>query len=298
MKNEIGFIGLGNMGKPMATRLLEAGYQLIVFDNREEAISALVDCGAKSAQSAESLASQTDTILMSLPKPEVVKNVALGGNGVISGNKIKTLVDLSTTGPHVAQELAKILSENGINFVDSPVSGGVAGAKRGTLAVMLSCPRQQVSKLQEMLQIIGSVFYVGEQPGLGQTMKLTNNLLSAAALAITSEAIVMGVKAGLDPKIMLDVINAGSGQNTATKDKFPKAVLTRSFDRGFANSLMHKDVELYLAEAEALKVPTDIAGAVQQLWQKACLEIGPDADFTTIVQCVEKRAGVEIRIKG
>ena len=298
MKNVIGFIGLGNMGNPMATRLLAAGYQLIVFDNRERAISTMVDRGAKSAQSPESVASQTDTILMSLPKPEVVKNVALGENGIISGSKIKTLVDLSTTGPHVAQELATILSENEINFVDSPVSGGVAGAKNGTLAVMLSCPRQQVSKLQEMLQIIGSGFYVGEQPGLGQTMKLANNLLSAAALAITSEAIVMGVKAGLDPKIMLDVINAGSGKNTATQDKFPNAVLTRSFDRGFVNSLMHKDVELYLAVAEALKVPTDVAGAVHQLWQTACLEIGPDADFTTKVQCVEKRAGVEIRIKG
>ena len=122
------------------------------------------------------MASQTDTILMSLPTPEVVKNVALGTNGIIAGSKIKTLVDLSTTGPHVAQELAKKLSENEINFVDSPVSGGVAGAKNGTLAVMLSCPKHQVSELQEMLQIIGSVFYVGEQPGLGQTMKLANNL--------------------------------------------------------------------------------------------------------------------------
>jgi len=297
MKNSIGFIGLGNMGNPMATRLLAAGYQLIVFDNQEKAISALVDCGAKSAQSAKSVASQTDTILMSLPTPEVVKNVALGENGIISGSKIETLVDLSTTGPHVAQELAMKLSKKGINFVDSPVSGGVAGAKKGTLAVMVSCTKHQISELREVLQIIGNVFHVGEQPGLGQTMKLANNLLSAAALAITSEAIVMGVKAGLDPKIMLDVINAGSGQNTATQDKFPNAVLPRSFNRGFANSLMHKDVELYLAEAEALKVPTDIAGAVHQLWQTACLEIGPDADFTTIVQCVENRAGIEIRTK-
>ena len=110
MKNAIGFIGLGNMGNPMAARLLAAGYQLIVFDNREKAVSTMVDRGAKSAQSPESVASQTDTILMSLPTPEVVKNVALGANGIIAGSKIKPLVDLSTTGPHVAQELAKILS--------------------------------------------------------------------------------------------------------------------------------------------------------------------------------------------
>ena len=126
-------------------------------------------------------------------------------------------------------------------------------------------------------------------------MKLANNLLSASALAITSEAMVMGVKAGLDPQIMLEVINAGRGMNTATPDNFPKAVLTRSFDRGFTNSLMQKDVELFLEEAQSLKVPTSVASAVQKLWQIACSEIGPDADFTTIVQCVENRAGVEVK---
>ena len=295
MKEPIGFIGLGNMGKPMATHLLNAGYPLTVFDTREEAVSALVDCGAKAAISAEATASEAETVIMSLPTPEIVKDVALGPNGIILGSKVKTLVDLSTTGPRAAQNLSARLAIKGINFVDSPVSGGISGAEKGTLAVMLSCPDQQITWLRNLLGNIGNVFHVGTEPGLGQSMKLANNLLSAAALAITSEAMVMGVKAGLDPNIMLEVINAGSGKNTATQDKFPKAVLTRSFDRGFTNSLMHKDVELFLEEAQSLKVPTSVASAVQKLWQTACSEIGPGADFTTIVQCVENRAGVEVK---
>ena len=295
MKKPIGFIGLGNMGKPMATHLLNAGYPLTVFDTRKEAISALVDCGAKPAISAEATASEAETVIMSLPTPETVNEVSLGANGIILGSRVKTLVDLSTIGPRNAQNLSVKLAIEGIQFVDSPVSGGVSGAENGTLAIMLSCPDQEILWLRELLGNIGTVFHVGTKPGLGQSMKLANNLLSATALAITSEAMVMGVKAGLEPNVMLEVINAGSGKNTATLDKFPKAVLTRSFDRGFTNSLMHKDVELFLEQAQSLKVPTSVASAVQKLWQTACSEIGPGADFTTIVQCVENQAGVEVK---
>ena len=295
MKDSIGFIGLGNMGEHMACRLLNADYKLRVFDIREEAIATLVNRGAIAATSPAAVASEVQTVILSLPTPEIVKEVALGSNGVIAGTKVKTLVDLSTIGPQTAQEISIGLAAEGIDLVDSPVSGGVAGAQSGTLAVMVSCPDQQFSELRKMLSSIGNVFHVGTAPGHGQIMKLANNLLSAAALAISSEAMVMGVKAGLDPHIMLEVINAGSGRNTATHDKFPNAILPRSCDRGFANGLMHKDVELYLKEAEALEVPTEVACAVEQLWQTACSEIGPEADFTTIVQCVENRAGVEVK---
>jgi 3-hydroxyisobutyrate dehydrogenase-like beta-hydroxyacid dehydrogenase len=129
-------------------------------------------------------------------------------------------------------------------------------------------------------------------------MKLANNLLSATAMAITSEAMVMGVKAGLDPRVMLDVINAGSGRNSASQDKFPKAILPRTFDFGFTTELMYKDVKLFLQEAEAMGIPMWVASAVGQLWSLANSQIGPQEDFTTIVQCVEKWAGVEVKGAG
>ena len=143
--------------------------------------------------------------------------------------------------------------------------------------------------------MIGKVFFVDERPGAGQTMKLCNNYLSAAAMAATSEAMVLGVKAGLDPRIMLDVINAGSGRNTATEQKFPKMVVPRTFDLGFTNGLMAKDVGLALSEAKALGVPMDVADAVMRALKLACDEIGADKDLTTIVQPIERRAGVEVR---
>ena len=295
MNDPVGFIGLGNMGGPMAGRLLTAGHRLVVFDIRDEAVAALVDQGAIAAASPAAVASEAETVITSLPTPDIAKEVALGPTGLAAGSRIKTAVELSTIGPETAKEIAAGLSVHGVDFVDSPVSGGIAGARKGTLAVMAACSDQRFAELHDLLAVFGKAFHVGAKPGLGQTMKLANNLLGAAALALSSEAMVMGTKAGLDPRIMLDVINAGSGRNSATQDKFPRAVLPRTFDFGFTNGLMQKDVALYLKEAEALGVPTELAAAVAQLWQTACSEIGTQADFTTIVQCVEKRAGVEVK---
>ncbi len=297
MTQALGFIGLGNMGAPMAGRLLDAGYALTVFDTRPESMSAFVRRGARAATSAADVASQVDTVLVSLPTPDIVRRVALEAGGVAAGSKVKTFIDLSTTGPRTAKEVAQGLAAKGITALDAPVSGGVAGAVKGTLAVMVSGPRQLCESLRPVFEVIGKYFYLGGEPGQGQTMKLANNLLSAAALAITSEAMVFGVKAGLDPATMLDVINAGSGRNSATQDKFPKAILPRTFDAGFATGLMYKDVKLFLEEAEAMGIPTLTASAVRQLWQLAATQIGPDQDFTTIVQCVEKWAGVEVKAK-
>jgi hypothetical protein len=293
----LGFIGLGNMGAPMAGRLLDAGYALTVFDTRAEALRPFVAKGAQTASSPAALASAVDTVLVSLPTPDIVKQVVLGPDGLSSGTKLKTFVDLSTTGPRTAEEIAKELAVKGIAALDSPVSGGVGGAQKGTLAVMISGPKERFEALRPALEIIGKVFYLGEKPGLGQMMKLVNNLLSATALAITSEAMVLGVKAGLDPKVMLDVINAGSGRNSASQDKFPKSILPRTFDFGFANGLMYKDVKLCLEEASALGVPMWVASAVRQMWLLACTQMGPEQDFTTIVKCVEQWAGVEVAAK-
>lgn len=294
MDKHLGFIGLGKMGVPMASRLIAAGYRLTVYDIRNEAVDALVAKGATAAASPAALASAVETVLLSLPDPAIVRKVALGADGVIAGTRVKTMLDLSTTGAGAAQEIAAALAARGIAGVDAPVSGGVGGAINGTLAVMVACPKPLFDALEPMLKHIGKVFFIGERPGMGQTMKLANNFLSATAMAATSEAIAFGVKAGIDPATMVDVINAGSGRNTASEAKFPKAILTRSFDFGFTTYLMHKDVKLCIEEAAAAGVSMPVATVVRDQWQRTLDEFGGDSDFTNIAQMVERAAGVVI----
>jgi 3-hydroxyisobutyrate dehydrogenase-like beta-hydroxyacid dehydrogenase len=281
------------MGGPMAERLMAAGHELVVFDAREAAVKPFVERGARASASVAALAREVETLLVCLPTPDVVRKVSQ--EIAAAGGKVKTFVDLSTTGPRVEAEVAAILKEKGIAACDSPVSGGVAGAKKGTLAVMLACPRELREHMEGLLAPLGKVFYLGERPGLGQTMKLANNLLSAAAMAITSEAVVMGVKAGLDARQMIDIINAGSGRNTATDGKFPRSILPRTFDYGFTNGHMYKDVKLCLEVAEELGVPMWVGAAVRQLWAYSSSHMGADADFTTVIKCIEEMAGVEVR---
>jgi len=291
---DIGFIGLGNMGAPMARRLIEAGHRLVVYDTRNDAVAPFVALGAQLASSPADVADRVETVLASLPEPPVVAKVATGEGGVIEGKRVKRFVDLSTTGAQVAAEIAAALAKKNIAQVDSPVSGGVAGAQKGTLAVMVSGPPEHIDAVKNALAVFGKVFVIGHRAGMGQTMKLANNFLSATAMAATSEAVVMGVKAGLDPAVMIDVINAGSGRNTASTDKFPKAILPRSFNLGFATALMLKDVRLALAEAKALDAPHEIMSAVVGAWEAANSEIGGNADFTTVIQPIERRAGVVV----
>jgi 3-hydroxyisobutyrate dehydrogenase-like beta-hydroxyacid dehydrogenase len=288
----LGFIGVGKMGGPMAGRLLDAGHTLTLFDTREAALRPLVQRGARPATSLAELAMEVDTVLVSLPTPDIVRQAA---EAMPAKAKLRTFVDLSTTGPRVARDIAALLAAKGIAALDAPVSGGVAGAEKGTLAVMFSGPQERRAALEPVLKVFGKTFYLGEKPGLGQTMKLANNLLSATAMAISSEAIVMGVKAGLDARTMVDIINVSSGRNTATQDKFPKSILPRSFDFGFTNGLMHKDVKLCVEEAEAMGVPMWVGSAVRQLWAYSASRMGADTDFTTIVRCIEEWAGVEVK---
>jgi 3-hydroxyisobutyrate dehydrogenase-like beta-hydroxyacid dehydrogenase len=279
----------------MATRLLDAGYRLVVFDANTEATRPLAARGAQVARSAAEAGSIATTVFLSLPTPAVVQAVAIGPDGVGSGGAVRTVIDVSTTGPGVAGTIARALAEKGITYVDSPVSGGIAGATKGTLAVMTACPKATYDDVQPILQHFGKTFYTGEKAGLAQTAKLANNLLAAAALVVSSEAIVMGVKAGLDPKVLLDIINAGSGRNSATQDKFPRAVLPRTFDFGFATGLSYKDVRLCVDEAESLGVPMVVGAAVRQMLAVTQAKFGADSDFTSIAKVIEEWAGVEIQ---
>lgn len=295
MVEHLGFVGVGHMGGPMAGRLLDAGHRLTIYDISAAAMAPLLARGATAAGSPREVASAVETVFVSLPTPDIVRAVALGPDGLASGNRIKTYIDLSTTGPRMAAEVAEALAQREIVTVDCPVSGGVGGAKAGTLAVMAACAAAPFARFEPVLKVFGRVFHVGERAGLGQTMKLANNMLSAAAMAISCEAIVMGVKAGLDAATMVEVINSGSGRNTATQDKFPRTILPRSFDYGFATGLMYKDVKLCVEEAAALQVPMQVGQAVHRLWLQANQENGPDSDFTNVIRCVEKPAGVEVK---
>lgn len=290
----IGFVGVGRMGGRMCRRLIEAGYALTVFDTSEEAVRELEKLGAKRADSPAAVASAAEIVLASLPFPPVVQAVALGPKGIIEGSRVKIFVDVSTTGSTYAKRVAEGLAAKGITAVDAPVSGGISGAERGTVAVMVSCDDTTFATVKPVLEVIGKIFHVGKRPGQGQTMKLMNNLLSATAMAITSEAVVMGVKAGLDPKQVIDVINAGSGRNSASQDKFPRCVLPRTFDFGFAVGLLNKDVRLCMEEAEALGVPMVVGSAVRQMLSIATASEGGDADMTEMVKPVEKWAGVQV----
>ncbi|HEY4835166.1 MAG TPA: NAD(P)-dependent oxidoreductase [Bradyrhizobium sp.] len=295
---DIGFIGLGKMGFPMARRLIEAGHQLVVFDQRKEAVDKLLAMGAQGASSPKDVADRTETVLASLPSLQASLEVATGENGVSEGKRVKRFVDLSTVGSHMAARIFDSLAKRNIVQLDSPVSGGVGGAGKGTLAVMVSGPRAEFELIKPALEVIGRVFFIGEKPGSAQTMKLANNLLSATAVVATSEAVVMGVKSGLDPSVMIDVINAGSGQNTASRDKFPRSILPRSFDFGFATGLMVKDVRLCLEEAKALGLSMEVAEAVGRLWEVVIREMGPESDFTSAIKTIEKAAGVAVGGKG
>jgi 3-hydroxyisobutyrate dehydrogenase-like beta-hydroxyacid dehydrogenase len=292
---EIGFIGAGTMGFHMVRRLIEAGHKLVVHDTRREAIDRVTKLGAKAASSARDVADRVETVMASLPSVDASIDVATGKGGVIEGKKVRRFVDLSTIGARAAKRIAETLAAKSIVMIDSPVSGGPAGAEKGTLAVMASGPSKEIEAVLPALSVFGKVFVVGDRPGLGQTMKLANNMLSATAMAASSEAIVMGVKAGLDPAVMIDVINASSGMNTATRDKFPKAILPRTFNYGFTNGLMFKDVQLCLDEAADLGATMSVGQMVRRLFQFALEREGANADFTTVVKYVEHQAGVEIR---
>lgn len=294
----LGFVGLGKIGAPMAARLLAEGHDMVVFDTNPAVVERLEAAGARAAPSARAVADAASVVFASLPTPDVVRMVAIGDDGIVGGSAVKTFVDLSTTGPKVALQVFAGLAAKGIAAVDCPVSGGLAGARDGKLTLMVSCAEAVFAELNGILSALGKPVFVGERPGSAQVMKLANNLLAATALAITAEALVFGVKSGLDPAVMCEVFNISSGRNTATLDKFPRAVLTGTFDFGFSTGLAYKDVRLCLDEAEAAGVPTPVGSAVRQVLSITQSEFGPDSDWTSMIRPFERWAGVEARAGG
>jgi 3-hydroxyisobutyrate dehydrogenase-like beta-hydroxyacid dehydrogenase len=262
----------------------------VVHDLYPPAVGALVAKGAQAAGSARAIGERCDIIFLSLPTPGIVREAV---TEVISGGSPRIVCDLSTSGPALAQELHDLLTPRGIASFDAPVSGGIRGAEQGTLAIMAGGPEALWGELEPLLQRLGKPFYMGETPGAGQVMKLANNLLSLAAIATTAEAMTLGIKAGLDPARMIEVLNAGTGANSATRDKWPRAVLPRRFDFGFSAQLSLKDTRLALDEAQAMGVPLPTGERLAALLERVLATYGDDADFTEMAKVVEADAGLD-----
>jgi 3-hydroxyisobutyrate dehydrogenase-like beta-hydroxyacid dehydrogenase len=286
----IGFLGLGRMGAPMASRLVGHVDRLLVHDIAPGAVAALVAKGAEAAGSAAALGQHCAIVFTSLPTPAIVRDAVAE---VISGGAPRILCDLSTSGPKLAQELHDSLAPKGVASFDAPVSGGIRGAEQGTLAIMAGGPEALWPELESLLNHIGKPFYMGETPGAGQVTKLANNLLSLAAIATTAEAMTLAVKAGLDPARVIEVLNAGTGANSATRDKWPRAVLPRTFDFGFSAQLSLKDTRLALDEARAMGVPLPTGERLATLLDCTLATYGDDADFTEMAKIVEADAGLD-----
>ena len=293
----LGFIGLGKMGRPMLQRLIDSGRKVVIYDTNCDALDAAVALGGIRAESVLDVGHRAQIIMLSLPSPDIVKAVVISEKGLINGDRVKTIIDFSTIGTRAAKFIDDLVTQRKIAYIDCPISGGVKGAHEGTLSVMVACPKDLFKAQKNLLNIFGKPYHVGESAGQAQSMKLANNLLSCAAVAITSEAMVMGTKAGLDPEQMLEIINASTGKNTATEHKFPKSVLTGTFDFGFSTGLSYKDVNLCIDEAEAMGIPMFLGSTVRQMLAATKAQYGEDSDFTSLCRLVENWAQVEVRKK-
>jgi 3-hydroxyisobutyrate dehydrogenase-like beta-hydroxyacid dehydrogenase len=290
---DCGFIGLGRMGGAMAQRLLAAGYPLHAFDVNDAAATTLAARGAQISPNARAVADMAEIVFLSLPTPESVLEVVLGTDGLMHGRRMQLCIDLSTSGPQVAMRLATGLAAHRIAALEAPVSGGIQGARDGKLSLMVAGPGDAWARARPLLEVFGRPFYMGEAAGAGQTMKLVNNLLGSCAIAITAEGMTIGMKAGLDPARMIEVLNVSSGRSSATQDKWPRAVLPRTFDFGFAAGLCLKDVRLCVDAARNLGVPLVVGSAVQQLLERTVEALGASADFTAMARIIERDAGLD-----
>ncbi len=290
----IGFVGVGNMGLPMAERLLDGGLELVVHDIRPAALEPLTKRQARAAASPREVADRCETVMVSLPTLDALRAVVLGAEGVVHGKAVKLVVNTCTVGVPLVEEMEKALSAKNIRLVDCPISGGPPGARAGTLSVMISGDPALVEQVRPMVSHWGPVTVAGNKPGLAQVLKLTNNILSAVALAATCEAYVMGAKGGLDPEVMTEAINRGSGRNSATLSKFPISVLDRSFAFGAPMHILAKDVALAIEQGERLGIPMWVCQAAANIYKHAMFAGMRDKDITEIVTIIEKGSGFEL----
>jgi len=274
----VGVVGLGNMGRALCENLVAADHPVVAFD---VAGPERVPPGAATAASVADLAARVDVVVCSLPDGTVSESVA---REIVDApeRRVTHVVDTSTVGVPAARAIDALLRAAGVAFVDAAVSGGLAGARARTLAVMYAGSDAAVEAVQPVLAgLSDQLRRVGDRAGLAQAVKLANNFLSATALAATSEAVAFGVAVGVDMATMIDVLDASSGSNTATRDKFPNHVMTGTYASGFSNSLMDKDVRLYFAAVEEQGTPATVGAVTAAIWSRFAAAT-PNVDFTRI----------------
>jgi 3-hydroxyisobutyrate dehydrogenase-like beta-hydroxyacid dehydrogenase len=292
MKPRVGFVGIGNIGEPVCRHLLDKGYELWIYDVDPEALAKLGGTPAEPAASPQALATEADVVLLSLPNSDVVEELVFGKSGLKEGlSSGKALIDTSSSRPSSTRGISKRLAAKGIDMLDAPVSGGVVRAREGTLSIMVGGKRAVYEKYREVLKSFGDrIFYVGDH-GAGHLVKALNNLLSATTLASAAEAALLARRAGVAPDAFVEVINASNGRSYSTEVKFPRYILNRTFDDGFALGLMSKDLKIALETAAEMEFPMPIGSAVAQIWGLAVARgYGPE-NHTAIYAFLEELLG-------
>jgi len=298
MKPVIGFVGTGAMGAPMAQNLRKAGYSLVVYDLKDEAMEGLAKAGAEKVFSARELASRSSVVITMLPASPDVEAAVLGPEGVIEGAKTGDIViDMSSSYPTSTKMICEQLAVKGIRMLDAPVSGGTKGARDGTLAIMVGGEEKDYEECRPILEAMGqNIYYLGKI-GAGHTVKALNNLCSACSMVITSEALIVAKKLGLTPEKVIDAINSSSGRSWSSEFKFPTFVLNNTFNSGYSIGLMNKDLEIATRLGRELHVPMFVGALVQQLYNYAVGRGGGDECHTAIIKFIEDWHGVEERNK-
>jgi 3-hydroxyisobutyrate dehydrogenase len=292
----IGFLGVGMMGNPMSKRLVEAGYEVIAYDIDQTALKRVKGFGVNVAESPKEVSEKGNPVITMLPDSNAVESAVLGSDGLIHGGKEgDILIDMTTAYPMSTIKIAAELAKKGMLMLDAPVSGGVIGAERGSLSIMVGGELTVLEDCRPILQVLGTnIFHMGEV-GSGHIMKAVNNFLSACSVIATSEALSLAIKAGLDPVKVINVLQVSSGRNYATDFKFPRFVLTRSFDDGFRVELLNKDLDILTRLARDLSVPMFTANIVQQIVGLAMSKGYAEMGHTSIAKLIEEYAGVEIK---
>jgi len=290
----VGFLGVGAIGRPIAERMLDQAPALMICDLNAQARS-YFDGKATTVASARALADQVQIIFACLPTLDSYRAAILSPDGILAGGRIRIFVHIGTTGPELARDMAAACAQRGVAMIDAPVTGGPHRARTGDLGVMASGPRAPYDEVEPLIQSYArSITYLGGDAGQAQIMKLINNVLSAANLAVASEVLVLGMKAGLDPEQMLQVVNAGTGQNSATLTKIPDHVLPRTFDYGGRLEVVHKDLAAMVRQADHFGLSAPFSRLISATYQTAIDEDGPDADMTAVICHMERPAGVEV----
>lgn len=292
---KIGFIGIGAMGFPMASNLLTAGYDLYVNDLNEEAVTRLVALGAKSLPSPKEIAKMADLIILMLPNSKIIELILNGASGLLAGIQAGTyVVNMSSIDPMSTKRFASQLDKYSGKWIDSPVSGGTKGALAGSLTLMVGCDEESLAAVRPILEKLGKIRYIGGV-GAGSGIKMINNLLLGVNMVAVAEALILGVKVGIDPEVMLEVIGGSSGRSYALSAKVPNFILKGDFDPGFTIDLQYKDLQLAISAAKELKVPLYLGNLVQQVYESARAAGLGEKDISAVITLLEKLCQVKVR---